>query len=291
MRPTFRSVAYLAAVGGCLILAANPKNSLAFPDAGGASQQDIRSIAMPPGYADIADLTDAAPLVVKGRIKRVKLLQNDAGGRPGPGYVRALIVSSVTSLIRGEGGIAPQITYLADLPLDRKGKISKTKNGQILLFARPTARAGVVQLVSRNAQMPWQADREATARAIASELLQNDSPPRLTAVGGAYHIPGTVAGEGETQIFLNTSSGLPVSLTITRRTGQAAQWGVSLGELTDDTTGPPARDTLLWYRLACSLPAMLPEDSVRDLSGSDAESARADYAFIMQALGTCGRTL
>ena len=65
---------------------------------------------------------------------------------------------------------------------------------------------------------------------------------------------------------------------------------MSLGEIVDDAAAPPARDTLLWYRLACALPPVLPDDSVADQAPEDAAQARTDYRFVLDQLGACGRT-
>ena len=66
---------------------------------------------------------------------------------------------------------------------------------------------------------------------------------------------------------------------------------VMLGEIVDDAAVPPARDTLLWYRLACALPDALPASSTRAMAMLDAEAARRDYRLVVESLGRCGRTL
>jgi hypothetical protein len=109
-------------------------------------------------------------------------------------------------------------------------------------------------------------------------------------VGAAFHVPGSLPGEGETQIFLQTVDSRPVSLSILRRPGEQPRWSVSLGEIVDEAAGPPARDTLLWYRLACGLPASLPTTTTADLDPAAAAVAREDYAFVLTALGPCGRS-
>jgi len=47
---------------------------------------------------------------------------------------------------------------------------------------------------------------------------------------------------------------------------------------------------LLWYRLACALPPTLPDDALADQAPDDATQARADYRFVLDGLGACGRT-
>ena len=75
-----------------------------------------------------------------------------------------------------------------------------------------------------------------------------------------------------------------------RRPGQATSWAVALGEIVDEAARAPARDTLGWYRLACFLPRTLPRVAIADLSEGDAAAARADYGFVIEAMGPCTRT-
>ena len=126
-------------------------------------------------------------------------------------------------------------------------------------------------------------------KTVLSALVAPDAPPRIIGLGDAFHVAGTIAGEGETQIFLRTENGDPVSLSIIRRPGQQPNWAVALGEIVDEAARAPAPGSLLWYRLSCSLPANLPAQSVRTLAVQDAESARADYQFVLNALGRCAR--
>ncbi len=81
-----------------------------------------------------------------------------------------------------------------------------------------------------------------------------------------------------------------MSLAVLRRPGEEPRYAVALGEMVDEAAGPPARDTLLWYRLACGLPPALPTSAVADLQPQDAAAAAADYRFVLGALGPCGRT-
>lgn len=249
------------------------------------------SIAAGPSYSDLADHVTMAPIVIRAQARRVTTIEKDRAGIAPQGHMRVMIRARVITLIRGESEVPPEISYLADLPLTTKGKLSKITKQQFLLFVRPGKRPDFVQLVSRNAQMPWSAPLEQRVRALVTETLLPDSPPAVVAVGDAFHVPGTVEGEGETQIFLKTSTGAPVSLSIIRRPGQPPHWGVSLGEVVDETAAQPARETLLWYRLACALPGELPSASVRTLPFLDAQAAQRDYQLVLEGLGTCGRTL
>lgn len=249
-------------------------------------------------YSDIADLADASPLILKVRIRSVRTVELPApeGSKT---RVRYQMVNATTlSLIRGTNGIAPQVAFMVAAPPKAKmaaesalAPVRLRAGGTMLLFARPAARAGQIQLVSRHAAQPWSEALETTTRAITAELLGANAAPAIVAVGDAFHVSGTVEGESETQIFLKTATGAPVSLSVTHRPGETARWGVSLGEIVDETAVAPAPGSLLWYRLACSLPPTLPDISVRTLPLLDAESARRDYRFVIESLGSCGHTL
>ena len=131
----------------------------------------------------------------------------------------------------------------------------------------------------------------ATRRRPYAHLVhtQGDAPPRLTGIGRAFHVPGSLPGESETQIFLQTAGGRPISLTVLRRPGQQPRWAVALSEIVDEAAAPPAPDTLLWYRLACTLPAALPPQSLSEASAEEAQAIRADYAVVIDGLGRCTR--
>ncbi len=269
----------------CLILASNG----AIPSVSAQTEKRAGTVSVL-SYADFADLATVAPLVAKAQVRDVISLSGaQATGVP-EGYKRVYVEARVTSLIRGDSGITPTISYLADLPLDTRGKLPKLKKKDVLIFARAGERPGQIQLVSRTAQIDWTQPGEATVRGIVSELLGSDAPPRIVDVGDAFHVAGTIAGEGETQIFLKTDTGDPVSLSIIRRPGQEPRWAVALGEIVDEAAEPPRPGSLLWYRLACGLPAQLPARSVRSLAVVDAEAARADYGVVLRGLGPCART-
>lgn len=241
-------------------------------------------------YADLADLADGAALVAQARVIRVTPLPTEQAVGVTPGYRRLYVEAQVIGLIRGDGGISPQVAYLYDAPLDSRGKLPRLKKAQVILFARPGVRPGQVQLIARDAQIAATPATLATVKSVLADLVANGAPPRIIGVGDAFHVAGTVAGESETQIFLRTQKGDPVSLSILRRPGEPPRWAVALGEIVDEAARAPAPGGLLWYRMTCSLPQELPARSVRTLSVQEAEAARADYRFVMQSLGPCDRT-
>jgi hypothetical protein len=178
------------------------------------------------------------------------------------------------------------------VPLDARGKAPKLKKRDFLLFARAVpGRPGELQLAGPTAQIPYDEATVARLRPILTELASPDAAPAVTGVRDALAVLGTLVGESETQIFLATKSGDPVSLTIVRRPGMEPVWGVSYSEIVDQAARPPVPNTLAWYRLACFLPAQLPRGA--NLSQDPAASARAaqDYAFVLDQLGQCSRTI
>ncbi|MET4594922.1 MULTISPECIES: hypothetical protein [unclassified Sphingomonas] len=242
------------------------------------------------GYADLADLILGAPVIADGVIRSTTRIKGAEAAGVVPGQTRFYVELDVTALIRGSNGVAPRIGYLLDVSPDANGRPPKLKRARVLVFARPVAGTPTqVQLAGRTAQRDWTPELDTRVRAITKAILANDAPPVITGTGNAFHVPGALPGEGETQIFLTTADQRPVSLSILRRPGEQPRWAVALSEIVDEAAGPPARGTLLWYRLACGLPPALPDRSTASLAPSDAQIARDDYRFVIAALGSCGR--
>lgn len=241
-------------------------------------------------FAALADLTLAAPVVADTAIRSAVRIGGAEAAGVAPGLQRFYVTADVGSLIRGAAGLPPRVGYLVDLPPDARGRAPDLKKRRVLVFARPVAgSADQLQLVAPGAQIAWTPAADAAVRSLAQAALAPDAPPAITGVGGAFHVPGALPGEGETQLFLQTADARPVSLSVLSRPGERRRWSVSLSEIVDEGAGPPARDTLLWYRLACGLPAALPEASTAALDPADAARARDDYRFVLDALGPCGR--
>jgi hypothetical protein len=243
------------------------------------------------GYADLADLVLAAPVIADATIRSTTRIKAAEAAGLAPGMVRLYVEADVLALLRGPEGLPARVGYLLDVVPDAGGRLPRLKKARVLLFARPVAGAAdQLQLVGPQAQRDWSADVDARVRTIARAVVAPDAPPVVTGIGNAFYVPGALPGEGETQVFLTTADGRPVSLSVLRRPGERPRWAVALSEIVDEAAAPPAPDTLLWYRLACTLPAALPDHSTATLSPADAESARADYRFVIAALGPCGRT-
>ncbi|MEI9926614.1 MAG: hypothetical protein WDN44_01460 [Sphingomonas sp.] len=242
----------------------------------------------PPSYAVSARLVLGAPIIVDARIRAADRVKDSEAPGLTPGRTRVYIEADLSALIRGDNGVPARIAYLADVPLDGRGKPPKLKKQRVLLFARAIAgHPDQIQLTGLDSQRLWSPALDARVRGITEEVLAANAPPAVTGIGNAFHVPGALPGESETQIFLTTAQDVPVSLQILRRPGEQPRWSASLGEIVDESAGAPAKDTLLWYRLACGLPAQLPDSALAGEDPDNARMAREDYALVQRELGPC----
>lgn len=287
-------VSLLHATRACVLTLAIPALAAPIfaqvPTAPSARPADSVLAQTGPAYADLADLVLSAPVIADVTIRSATAIKGAEAAGVAPGHQRFYIEADVGALIRGAGGLPSRVGYLFDAAADARGRAPRLKKMRVLIYARrvPNA-ADQLQLVAPDAQLPWAPDTEQRSRTIARDALATDAPPVITGVGNAFFVPGSLPGEGETQIFLTTANNRPVSLSVLRRPGEERRYAVALSEIVDESAAPPARDTLLWYRLACALPASLPDRSTASLSPEDAEAAREDYRFVLQKLGPCQR--
>ncbi|HWH18692.1 MAG TPA: hypothetical protein VNT77_10230 [Allosphingosinicella sp.] len=243
-------------------------------------------------YADLADLSLSAPVAAHVRVtKAVRLKGKDAAAVP-TGNSRFYVEADVISLIKGPQGVPSRISYLAELPNDASGRAPKlARKSEQLLFAAPVpGRPGELKLVAPDAQLAWNPAQAERVRQILTEATRTDAPPRISGIGKAFHVPGSLPGESETQIFLQAADGRPISLNVLRRPGEIPRWAVALAEIVDEAAEPPARDTLLWYRLACTLPRALPPQSFTEVEPQQASAIQADYRLVIEGLGACTRS-
>lgn len=241
--------------------------------------------AAPPGFADLADLIIAAPVIVTGTIAKAgKVNPKDSPGAPA-GTARLLLAVDVDAALVAPGPVPPRLTWLWDAPLDAKGKPPKAKAMRILAFLAAPDAAGQSRLVGRLAQQPWDAGLEAQVRGLAA-AARSGTVPVVTGVTNGFRAEGNVRGESEAQFFLASADGKPLTLIVQARPGEARRVLVARGEMIDDSAAERVqKDTLLWYRLACFLPARLPAAA----GGRDAALA-ADWRAAITSLGACGRT-
>ncbi|WP_338446686.1 hypothetical protein V5F89_02490 [Pelagerythrobacter marensis] len=254
-----------------------------------ALAQPAAPIGVGPTYADLADLADPAELVIRAEVRRQARLKPERAPNVRPGYGRLYIEARTVSLIAGSAPIGESIRYLVDVPLDADGDPPKLKKQQVVLFARARGRPGEIQLIAPTAQLRWSEPLEARLRPILAELAAPDAPPSVTGVREILSMRGNLAGESETQMFLETEGEGPVSVTVVRRPNMAPVWGVSWTEIVDQAARPPARNTLAWYRIACFLPRELPSEANIARDPASRSQAEEDFAFVRQSLGPCRR--
>lgn len=239
-------------------------------------------------YADMVDLAEASPLVLKAKVTKVAEVEPKRAGNVKPGWARIYVEAVTENLLAGPAAVGEAQHYLADVRRDAKGKVPKLKKMEVLLFASHVeGQPGALQLIAPDAQVLFDPLTEAQLRAILSALYRPDAPRRITGVREAIHVPGNLAGEGETQIFLTTADDEPAAITVIRQKGLPLNWSMSFSEIVESTGRPPAWNTLPWYRLACFLPPALPAGVNVSATPEDRALAESDYARVMADLGAC----
>lgn len=263
---------------------ATPVSSAAAPRASGATEVPR------PSYARIADLVIESPAIAHVAVKKLIAIPPERAPGLEPGMQRFLVTAETLSLIRGNDVLAREASFLIDLPGAPGAKPPKWKGRTFIIFGKVEQRVDFFQLLASTALISWSPENEEMVRRVARQFTANDAPPLVEGVDSVFHVPGAIQGEGETQIFLVTGDGSPISLSIVRRPDEQPQFGVSLGEIVDEAAAMPERDTPLWYRLACSLPARLPPSALTGQSSAEGNAAARDYAAFREALGPCVRT-
>lgn len=237
-------------------------------------------------YADLADLTLAAPVIVRATIKSAERI--GAADSPGlaAGKARLLVTATVDAALVAPGAVPPVLRWLWDAPVDERGRPPKPKGEVALAWIGTPGADGKATLVSARGQQPWSPAIEARVRAIATEMLAGTAPV-VTGVSNGFRVPGTVEGESESQFFLSLANGHSVTMVVISRPGEARKVTVSNGDVIDESAAPVQPQTLGWYRLACALPANLPPAV---MNSDDSAALAADWKAALASLGPCGRT-
>lgn len=249
----------------------------------------IAPATSPFSYADVADLVTSAPLVIDARVRSASILPPERAPGIAASAARIYVEADVTALIRGAGPLAARIAWLVDLPRDARGRAPKLSKQRVLLFARPVS-TGQVTLIAPDAQLAWDAATDALVRRVIGEVVKPGAPGVVAGIANGFHQAGTLPGEGESQFFIETRGGEPLTLSVITAPGRPRQWAAAFGEIVDGSAAVPPRDTLGWYRLACGLPRALPRTALVGASPAQQAAALADYRFILDQLGECRRT-
>ncbi len=242
-------------------------------------------------YADLADLADSASVVVQVQVRKLVRIEDGQARGLGTGQGRFYVTGKTRALLFGNQAIGESLAWLVDLPLDARGNPPpEIKKRDLIVFARTVpGRSGELQLIGRSSQILFSDASLARLRPILAEMASPDAPPPVTGLREIIHVPGSLAGGGETQMFLATADGSAASITVRHEPGRQPTWGVSFSELVAEANNGPARDTLAWYRLACFLPDRLPPQVNLSASAADRQQAIADYRMVLGELGDCPR--
>lgn len=236
------------------------------------------------GFADAAELALAAPLIVRATITRASRLSGKAAPDVAAGRARLLVTVAVSNVLVAPGTTGGTLQYLWDAPLDSRGRPPQAKGLDVLAFLAAPGADGSTRLVSRRAQQPWDSALAETVRAVAADQ-RSGKVPNFRGVSNGFRADGTVPGESESQFFLTTADGKPATLVVQNRPGEVRRVAIARGDIIDESAERVRPGTLLWYRLACFLPARLPAAA----GGSDPALAR-DWRDALASLGPCGRT-
>lgn len=292
---TFRHLVTAGLAGAVLSSCASPSYAQrpdpqdAVPERGNAQSASPAEAAT---YADLVDLADRSEMVIRAQIRRQATVEPERAPGLAPGFARLYIEARTKALLSGTSAVGESLVYLVDVPLNDKGKPEKYKDREVLLFADPVpGQPGSIQLPTKPGQLDYSPELEQRLRPILTQLAAREAAPVITGIGDALAVEGTLTGESETQIFLDTQDRSPVSITVLRRPGQPPVWGVSWGEIIDSAARPPEKMTLRWYRLACALPEQLPSSANLARDADARRLAEADYGFVREQLGPCERAI
>ncbi|MCU0891551.1 MAG: hypothetical protein MUE77_07355 [Sandarakinorhabdus sp.] len=263
----------------CLILATiAPGSGVAMAQEAAPSPDRLAS------FADVAELAVASPVIVRATITRTRTLSQKQAPDVAPGRVRVLVTAQVANVLVAPASVPGTLTWAWDAPVDSRGRAPAVRNLDTLVFLNTPSPGGVARLASRRAQQPWDDAMAETVRAVARDA-RSGQVPEVRGITNGFRATGTIPGESESQFFLSTSDGKPATLVVQNRPGEARRVLIARGDIIDESAQRVEPGTLLWYRLACALPARLPAQA----GGGDPALAK-DWQDAMASLGPCGRT-
>ncbi len=261
---------------------------------GAALSQDALPAELPPSqaptYADLVTMAmDADTVAIVTVEEQIPFPQERAPNVP-PSQVRLYVEALTQSLLVAPQAIASEMVFVVDQRRDADGDAPDLEGRSFVIFGDLSrSQPSAIQLLSSDSMLPAGPQIEARLRRVLTQLAAADAPPAIIGVRDVISVPGNLAGESETQMFVETQDGAPVSLSVIRRPGMAPEWGISLGELVDASARPPERESLAWFQFACFLPRELAPDSFLQRDRDSQAQAREDYAFILGELGPCER--
>ena len=242
------------------------------------------------GRVDLIDMAVDAETILSATVTKTRTIPQDKSPGLAPGYRRLLVDAEVDALLTARGSVPAEIKYLVDLPEDARGRAPNIREQRVLLFLGREYGPGEFALAHKYGQQPWTSERETDVRRFVTELAD----PKLNALAptevvSAFHVPGSLPGESESQVFLQTEAEQPMSLVILNRPGETPRYAVATGDIIDPNAGAPAKGSVVALGMACDLPAALPDDVLEEKSPSERAALEKDFAFVREQLGECER--
>lgn len=236
------------------------------------------------GFADVAELALASPVIVRATITRADRVRGPAAAGVAAGRTRLMVTAAVTNVLVAPGAMGGTLQWLWDAPNDARGRPPAAKGMDVLAFLDAPGTGGATRLTTRRGQQPHDPALADQVRSIVTEA-RTGTVPVVRGVSNGFRADGTVPGESESQFFLATADGKPATLVVQNRPGETRRVLVAQGDIIDESARRVTPDSLLWYRLACFLPRTLPAAA----GGNDPALAR-DWQQAMASLGPCGKT-
>ena len=245
-----------------------------------------------PTYADLVDHALEAEIVGVIFVDDQTVVPAERAPNLASGQVRLYVESTIQRLLKSPVPLGESLNFLVDKLPNQAGDSPRITRQAFVFFAAPVpGQPGSVQLLSSDSLIPAGPMIEARLEQVLNQLAASDALPAIIGIKDVISVAGNLAGESESQMFIQTATGVPVSLSVVRRPGMAPRWGVSLGEIVDQDASPPTPETLAWYRFACELPEQLPADSYLQSDRASRQQAQEDYALIKRELGPCERLI
>ncbi len=236
------------------------------------------SPGLPVQYADLVELTQQAPVILRGQIIAAKRLKgDDAADNPPPG-LRRLVTLRVSAALKATDLTPQDIKYLVDwVPADGGDEAPPLRGAEVIVFLTPSqTRDDFYSLIERSGQVGATPKTETEIRDIMKDMqVPHVSSLSVTGVAGTFDWGDRV------QFLLDSADRQRLSLD-SRPDG-------ALTLVFDEAAGDQAEvqpRTLLWYKLACSLAPKLPPAVVRDYATKTFRPAQA-YSALLEKLGPC----
>jgi hypothetical protein len=272
--------AFFRAIWLTALLVAGPFAATAAAAQPGPSQS---SGASGLSYPVLADLVVGSPVIVRAEIVKAQTLPERLAPGLAPGMARMLVTADVEAALVAPAAVPPTLTWLYDVKLDARGRVPALRGRRVLAWLETPGADGKATLTRAWGQQDWSEALAAQVRALATEVTAG-RVPEITGVTNGFRVEGTVPGESESQFFLTTKAGRPLTMVVLERPGQSLKVAVADGDIIDDSAASVMPETLLWYRLACGLPATLPVAA----GGNDVALANA-WIGALASLGPCAR--